>query len=276
MEETEAFLAEVRRLFQEQGTWNMSDLEHGLREALLKDGCRILEALLNQPGALGTYPSEGRLHEQRTRRVQSVLGDFELRRGYYRGTDCAYPMDRLLGLSAGYTPGLLRWMCRAAATEGSYEEAEHTLAIYGGVQVPASQIRRKVQQVGPDVEQWTQQRQESRNQPVPTMYISYDGTGVPMRKEETRGRKGKQPDGSAVTRGVKLGCVFTSRGTDEKGRPLRDPDSTTYIASFDPAEDFGAQMLQEARLRGYGRCRRSALIGDGALWIWNQAALNFP
>ena len=54
------------------------------------------------------------------------------------------------------------------------------------------------------------------------MYVSADGTGVPMRKEELAGRAGKQVDGTAKTRQAYLGCVFTQHGTDEKGRPVRD------------------------------------------------------
>lgn len=97
-----------------------------------------------------------------------------------------------------------------------------------------------------------------------------------MRKEETRGRKGKQPDGSAITRELKLGCVFTSHTTDEESNPLRDTDSTTYIASFDPAENFASALLHEARLRGLGKASRSAVLGDGAHWIWKQADIHFP
>jgi hypothetical protein len=97
-----------------------------------------------------------------------------------------------------------------------------------------------------------------------------------MRKEELQGRKGKQADGSSVTREVKLGCVFTARSFDEEGRPLRDPDSTTYVASFETAEVFGSMIRREASLRGLGRAGRVAVLGDGAPWIWNQAAINFP
>ena len=35
---------------------------------------------------------------------------------------------------------------------------------------------------------------------MPIMFVSADGTGVPMRKEELAGRAGKQPDGTAKTR----------------------------------------------------------------------------
>ena len=35
---------------------------------------------------------------------------------------------------------------------------------------------------------------------APTMYLGLDGTGVPVRKSEVEGRRGKQPDGTAKTR----------------------------------------------------------------------------
>jgi len=47
-------------------------------------------------------------------------------------------------------------------------------------------------------------------------YVSADGTGVPMVSQELKGRRGKQADGTAKTRQVYLGCVFTQHRTDEK------------------------------------------------------------
>ncbi len=277
MAETETFVSLAQRQFELGGGWDMAALEHGLREALFNDGCKILEALLNQPGVLGEHVPDGQCHEQRTRKVQCLLGSFELERGYYKteeGWD--FPMDRMLGLIGSYTPGLAKMMCRAAGTDGSFSEAEDTLRIYAGAEVPASQIRAVAQKIGPAISEWSPAREESRCKKVPTMYISYDGTGVPMRKEETQGRKGKQSDGSSITRELKLGCVFTSQTTDEEGNPLRDTDSTTYVASFDPAAEFTAKLLGEARLRGLGKASRSAVLGDGAHWIWKQADIHFP
>jgi hypothetical protein len=54
-----------------------------------------------------------------------------------------------------------------------------------------------------------------------------DGTGVPMPRTELQGRKGKQPEGTAKTRQVYWGCVFTQHKTDEEGPPVPDHDSTT-------------------------------------------------
>ena len=277
LEETEAFVEQVQQQFEDASTWDMAKLEEGLREALLKDGCRILEGLLDQPRAMGKHVPLGKLHENRSKRVQSLLGPFELSRGYDQTEKGRmFPMDRLLGLSESYTPGLAKVMCRAAATDGSYDEAEETLRVYAGVNVPASQIRKIVQQISPQLGEWAKDREETRNEAVSTMYVAYDGTGVPMRKDQTKGRKGKKPDGSSGTREVKLGSVFTSQEFDEDGYPVRDPDSTTYVASFETAELFGARIRQEARLRGLSRALRIAILGDGAHWIWNLARINFP
>ncbi len=255
----------------------MEKIETGLREVLLNDGCRILESLLNQPNALGSYVPVGELHDKRSKRVQSLIGSLNLSRSYYHSEDGRYfPMDLLLGLTDSYTPGLAKMMSRAAGTDGSFEEAEETLRIYAGVTVPASQIRKMAQKVGEDIEQWNKHREESRSKAVPTMYIAYDGTGVPMRKIETKGRKGKNPDGTSKGREVKLGCVFTNHEFDETGNPIRTPESTTYVASFQPASEFGSVILQEARLRGLGKAERAAVLGDGARWIWNIAGCNFP
>jgi hypothetical protein len=108
------------------------------------------------------------------------------------------------------------------------------------------------------------------------MYISGDGTGVPMRKEELEGRRGKQADGSAKTREVKLGCVFLQTEVDAEGRPIRKEESTSYVGSFEGAAEFGLLLRQEARRRGLGRALKVVFIGDGAAWVWELARVNFP
>ena len=271
------FVEQVQQQFEHTHTWDMETLEFGLREALLKDGCRILEMLLNQPNALGRHTPQGTCHQKRSKRVQGLLGDFQLTRGYYKSKQVRnFPMDDALGLIDSYTPSLAKVMCRAAGTDGSYDEAQETLSVYAGVKVPASQIRRMVQCIGPQIAQWSAHREPSTREHIHTLYATYDGTGVPMRKSETLGRKGKQPDGSAATREVKLGSIFISRGSDREGNPIRDAQSTSYVASFESAAAFGSQIREEAQLRGMGWAERIAVLGDGAKWIWNLARVNFP
>lgn len=66
-----------------------------------------------------------------------------------------------------------------------------------------------------------------------------EGTGIPVVKKETAGRQGKIQGQPAHTREVKLGCGFTQTTWDEKGYPLRTPDSTTYTGAIETAEEFG-------------------------------------
>jgi hypothetical protein len=76
---------------------------------------------------------------------------------------------------------------------------------------------------------------------------------------------------------VKLGCVFTQTRPDaETGLPVRDPDSTTYVGSFETAEDFGGRIRHEALRRGSGLAQKMVVLGDGAAWIWELARVNFP
>jgi len=111
---------------------------------------------------------------------------------------------------------------------------------------------------------------------VPVLYVSNDGTGVPMRREELEGVAGKQPDGSAHTREAKLGCVFTQSATDKNGEPVRDADSTSYVGTFQGCREAGILLRQEALRRGYGTALQVICLGDGAAWVWENARTNFP
>ena len=84
------------------------------------------------------------------------------------------------------------------------------------------------------------------------LYIEADYTGVPMRREELVGHKGKAPDGKAKTRMAALGCVFPQHQLDDQSRPLRDYGSTTYLAGFESPSDFGIGLRREALRRGMG------------------------
>ena len=97
-----------------------------------------------------------------------------------------------------------------------------------------------------------------------------------MVKKETVGRQGKIAGQPAHTREVKLGCVFTQTTWDKKGYPIRAPDSTTYTGAVETAEEFGRRLYREAGKRGWSRAQKRVVMGDGAEWIWNLAALHFP
>ena len=260
---------------------NAEAIELGLREALLKDGRRLLEQLYQGELCVpdnASRPGE-KCHPQRTLQMHSIFGVVELSRDYFycpaTGTG-RFPLDEALGLVESFSPALVRLATRAAAKEG-YEGASQDLAELAGVAMEGRQIHRLVNQVGAQVAAALEQGANPDPRAIPVMYVEVDATGVPMVADELAGRKGKQADGSAKTREAKLGCVFTQTKPDEAtGLPVRDPASTTYTGSFETAEEFGGRIRQEAQRRGIGRALKTVLLGDGAAWIWELARVNFP
>ena len=113
--------------------------------------------------------------------------------------------------------------------------------------------------------------------PLPDkLYAVIDGTGVPMTAKETAGRNGKGEDGRARTREVKLAVFFTQDQLDRTGYPVRDRDSSSYIATFEPAAMFADLVKAEGIRRGADHVRQLTILGDGAAWIWNIATTKFP
>ena len=210
--------------------------------------------------------------------VQCLFGTFEIQRDYYYhpGKKSGhYPTDAGLGLEGSYTPGLARLLCLEGADESTYLKAERHLEQTGGISVSARQIQRVVQRVGGPAQQWQQRSAQPGYCDAPIMYVSADGTGVPMVPEELTGRRGKQVNGTAKTRQVYLGCVFTQHKTDKQGHPVRDWESTTYNSSFQPIDEFGPCLRQEAMRRGMGTAGKVVLLIDGAAGLENMGKQNF-
>ncbi len=75
-------------------------------------------------------------------------------------------------------------------------------------------------------------------------YVLGDGTGISMFRKYLVGVKGKD-EKEAKTREVKVAAFFT--GTMRKGKPSRDDDSTTYVAT---TERWEAQFLYAGSTSG--------------------------
>jgi hypothetical protein len=244
-------------------------MEETFRQCLLQAGVgifgKLLQQRVDQMDANHPPRTQCRRHGRRLLRVATLFGEVSLLRDYYHGDDGGHcPADALLGLEGSATPALARLVCRAAAQQ-PYGAASRDLAEYGGILFDERQIQRVVQNIGPDCEPWLA-RQPATAKAVPILYVTCDGTGTPMRNQELKGRKGRQADGSAKTREVKLGAVFTQHKVDEKGRPIRDHDATTYVGGFQSAEDFGLLLRDEARRRAVGSAQQVVFLSDGAAW----------
>ncbi|HEV2328038.1 MAG TPA: hypothetical protein VGY56_04525 [Verrucomicrobiae bacterium] len=71
----------------------------------------------------------------------------------------------------------------------TYLKAERHLEQTGGIAVSARQIRGVVQRVGGSAQQWQEREAQPGPCDAPILYVSADGTWVPMVPEELKGRR---------------------------------------------------------------------------------------
>jgi hypothetical protein len=262
---------------------------------MLAAGCGMLGQLLAaDPGYRGPRVPCGQGHEAvlagyRDKVIDTVLGAVTLNRAWYHCAACGHglaPRDAELGVAgASMSPGLAA-MNDLAAAAGPFAGAARMLEELAGVRLPARRVARAAEASGTAVAAAGRERSAliaaRKLVPLPpaplpdTLYIAVDGTGVPVTGRETAGRQGKGEDGRARTREVKLGVFFTQDKLDKDGYPVRDPGSTSVIATFEPAGTFASLVKAEGIRRGTDHVRQLTVLGDGAAWIWGTATDKFP
>jgi hypothetical protein len=231
---------------------------------------------------------QARYRQLRSRRLLTVLGEVDLLRPWYFCVHChngQFPVDRLLDVeNRDCSPGVRR-MQAVVGQEVAFDHGREQMKVLAGLEVTTKSVERTAEAIGADIAAAEQRQIRQAVQldlpvivgdPIPFLYVQMDGTGVPVVKTETEGRKGKNDGQPAHTREVKLGCVFTQTRWDEEGYAIRDPDSTTYTGAIEPAEEFGKRIYLEAWNRGWNRAEKKVVIGDGAEWIRNLADQHFP
>jgi hypothetical protein len=266
-----------------------------LRAAVLAAGAKALGMLLRGIGvgrreepvvcSCGLQMESQGLKEKL---LTTILGTVSYRRSMYQCPGCGktrYPGDEELDvIGTRRSPGLRRMMARVGS-QSTFKEGKEDLRVYAGIEVSAKDVERVAEGIGQQMEDWFCLQQQQILDPlppvrqaktIPIMYVSYDGTGVPMTRAELAGRKGKQPDGSSRTLEVKLGCVFTQTGTDENGFAVRDPESTTFVGAIEKSEEFGWRIYAEAERRGLYEAEQVVVLGDAAEWIRTIKEQHFP
>ena len=277
------------------GRLDLEAIEMAVRSALHQAGAAALSKLLR----FAAPPSDGRslpcrcgqqahYRELRSKPVLTAVGEVVVSRPYYLCPHChtgQFPADVELDIeNTDFSPGVRRM--QAMAGQGSpFNQGREQLKLLADLEVTAKAVERTAEAVGGTIEARQQEDIQRAMQldlpivigkPVGILYVQMDGTGVPVVPKETVGRQGKLDGQPAHTREVKLGCVFTQTAWDEKGFPIRDPDSTTYTGAIETAEEFGRRIYLEAWNRGWSRAERKVVMGDGAEWIWNLARQYFP
>jgi hypothetical protein len=276
------------------GQWDLEAAEMAVRSAMHQAGAAALTQLLQFPApAAGqrtlacTCGHHARYQELRSKAVLTAVGKVEVSRPYYLCPHChngQFPADVELDIkNTEFSPGVRR-MKAVVGQDAPFDRGRQQMKLLADLEVTTKAVERTAEAIGEDI--GARERKEIQRakqldlpivmgKPIPILYVEMDATGIPVVKKETVGRQGK--DGRpARHRDVKLGCVFTQTTWDPDGYAIRDPDSTTYVAAIETAEEFGKRIYLEAWKRGWSRAVIRVVLGDGAEWIWNIADLQFP
>ena len=246
--------------------------------------CReLMEALLTSEAATrDTYERakgerHGGTHEKE---VVSLFGPVgPVPRTYFHrkdteGAGCGhYPWDERMGLMGQYTPAVVSEVLRLAAIH-NYEEAAQEFENAHGWRLSPDAMRGIVLDSSDDAAKFHQLceavKQETRTR---LAYVLGDGTGISMFRKYLKGIRGK--DGKeAKTREVKLAAFFT--GSLKKGRPCRDEDSTTYVATTARWEEFGRMSRREFDRRFPLVPKKTIFLTDGGKWLRSVHDNFFP
>ena len=233
------------------------------------------------PCACGQH---ARYRVTRERVITTRHGEVRLPRPYYYCSACRagfVPLDTALGLDAGNTTRQIReWSALLAAQIDSFAQARTLLAQLTGVWVGESTVERTAVAVGSALRQAQQAAavQHHRGRlPQPAhkpqrLYASFDGIMIPRRDPWKR-------DGSLG----ELHCYFGECKTAAFYEAKRGPDGRdagvsrcTYLATLGDVTAFAPLVAAQAHACGHHWAKELIVLADGAAWIWNLAAAQFP
>jgi hypothetical protein len=244
----------------------------------LRSGLCTLAAQHPAPDIPCPYGKQARMLRMRPATVTTLLGPITYHRAYYQCPSCRQtqtPLDTHLQVCAGsFSAGVQELLALLGATQDSFAQAAQVFERLCLVQVCPNSVRAATEDLGQTLLAHDQQviaaAQESPPAPAPTtvpdrLYLSMDGVVAHMR------------DGG--WKELKTGCVYTTRTRVSRKRPDAIDLCTvlpSYVVALKDADTFGWHLWAEAVRRQVDAASEVVVVGDGAHWMWNLAALHFP
>lgn len=202
----------------------------------------------------------------------TALGGLSLRRAYFTCAACglgASPRDQRLGIDGLLSRQARRLVCWAGGRM-AFAQAAEALEQLGGWTVSDETIRQACQAEAAAIATW-----RGRAEAATAGFRAADG--VP--EFQTDAAKVNTDTG---WRDVKIG-IFAKRppgepatAADWESRELPRPTARVAFAAIEPSEAFGARWLPWAERLGLHDPTQLSVLADGAEWIWDQVASQFP
>lgn len=193
------------------GGMDLEAAEMALRAAMHRAGAAALTQLLQFPEPATDQRAipcpcghQARYRERRTRRLLTAVGAVELSRPWYLCPHChngQFPVDRQLDVEHGDCSPGVRHMQALVGQDAPFDHGRQQMKLLAGLEVTAKSVERTAEAIGTDIVR--REHHEIRQivqldlpivlgEPIPILYVQMDGTGVPVVKKETEGRKEKR------------------------------------------------------------------------------------
>ena len=267
---------------------DMDGIERALRDSCPGSGAAGLKALpehvdmgLEAPECESCGGKMAR-HRRTAKKFTTRLGDIEVVRTYFHCRDCGggfRRLDRMIGAGGDSRTAGATGVIAGTAAAISFAPAAGTLRNLAGVSVPESAFQRRAKAIGELAERSGREVVEGEAQAVGRCCPAIDGTGVPMRREETEGVRGRREDGTARTREAKVVVAYTAGDRHPgTGEPRKDRGGETVSAAIDSAaavggpsarSDFAARLERPVNGTGMRDAGETVALSDGAPWIRN-------
>jgi hypothetical protein len=224
------------------------------------------------------------------RTARTMVGDLDLARPYFYCRSCrlgTYPLDAVLGLSAGQMQRDVQQAAADLATEVPYDTASPLFGRLSGITVSSERLHTLTNQVaeGLTVLDVAPSRAEIDQRVArvaagrfrrPVLVLGIDGAYVPSRPEHARGRR----PGQARSRARR--ARWRHEWHEAKGFRfyLLDGDRIVHLLSWHQvqSEDDLGKALKQIKDAGLipEETVRLCVVGDGAEWIWKHVQALFP
>ena len=224
------------------------------------------------------------------RTVETLVGPVQLERPYFYCRTCCvgvYPLDEVLGLTAGRTQLDVQKAAAKLVTEVPYDEAQRLFGDLTGVSVGSERMQTFTNRVaeGLTVLDVAPSREEIERRVVtvaagrfrrPVLVLGIDGAYVPTRPASARGRC----PGQAHQRARRARW----RGEWHEGKGFRfyllDGDRIVHVRSWHQVQNEAqlGEALKQIKEAGLlpDDTVRLCVVSDGAEWIWKHVQALFP
>jgi hypothetical protein len=259
----EALLGYVRG---EARTEKLHDVERGLFVRLLQLGLALLRLFIEErgPGKL----AEGKIvtregtelpyHSKKHLTYFSIFGTLEIERAYYwdLGEEGVCPLDAVLGVPERYYSLLLREWGALIGVGRAFEQVTKQIETWLRVKLWNQAVQLTMQDAAQDVDSFYEQKPAPKPKTEADLVVAQlDGKGVPIRREEPKGKKlrlgkGEKPNRKkeAIAYSVYSVAPFV-RTPDDIVREVRD-DATIVEPETRPERPEPQNKYTRATLAG--------------------------